>query len=52
MDSETEVSSDSDYDAFANEIPFVGNILQTFQFEPVYTATELQAKEDLAGTSA
>ena len=31
---------------------FVGNIQQLFQFVPVFTATEIQAKEDLAGTSA
>ena len=29
--SETDFSSDSDYDELANEIPFVGDILQQFQ---------------------
>ena len=51
MDSETNFSSESDYDEFVNEIPFVGDILQLFQFELVFTAAEIQAKEDLAGTS-
>ena len=32
MDSEIDFSSNSDYDEFANEILFVGNILQPFQF--------------------
>ena len=35
-----------------NEILFVSNILQLFQFEPIFTAAEIQAKKDLAGTSA
>ena len=53
MDSETDFSSDSDsnYDEFANEIPFVGNIVQSFQFEPVFTVTEMQAEKYLAGSS-
>ena len=34
IDSETDFSSDSDYDEFANEI------LQLFQFEPVFAAAE------------
>ena len=42
MFSETDFSSDTNYDEFANEIPFVGDILQPFQFEPVLTACELQ----------
>ena len=46
MDSETDFSSGSNYE-FANEIPFVGNILQLFQFEPIFTA----AGKDLANTS-
>ena len=37
MDSETNFSSESNYNEFANEIPFVINILQQFQFEPVFT---------------
>ena len=44
MDLETDFSSDSDYDEFANEIPFVGDILQPFQFEPVFTDAKTQAK--------
>ena len=31
---ETDFSSDSDYDEFANEILFVGNILQPIQLNP------------------
>ena len=42
MDSETDFSSDSDYDEFINELLFMGTILQPFQFEPVFTATEIQ----------
>ena len=42
MDSERDFSSNSDYDEFANEIPFVGDILQLFQFEPVFTAAEIR----------
>ena len=38
MDLETNYSNDSDYDDFANEIPFVGDIMQPFQFEPVFSA--------------
>ena len=45
MDSETDFSSDSDYGDFANEIPFVSNIKQLFQFKPVFTAAEIQAKK-------
>ena len=52
MGSETDFSSDSDYDEFANEIPFVGNIMKPLQFEPIFTAAEIQAEKDLAGTSA
>ena len=44
VESETDFSSDSDYDEFANEISFESNILQPFQFEPVFTAAEIQAK--------
>ena len=32
----------NDYDEFANEIPFVDDILQPFQLEPVFTAAEIQ----------
>ena len=52
MDSETDFSRDGGYDEFANEIPFVGNILQPFQFESIFTDTEIQAKTDLADNSA
>ena len=31
-------SGDSDYDEFANEMSFVGNIIQLFHFEPVFIA--------------
>ena len=44
MDSETDFSSDSDCDEFANEIPFVGDVLQPFQFERVFTADDIQVK--------
>ena len=42
MGSTTDFSSDSDYDEFANEIPLMGDIMQLFQFEPVFTATKIQ----------
>ena len=32
----------------ANEISFVGNILQSFQFEPVFTVAEIHAKNNIA----
>ena len=51
-DSETDFSSDSNYVEFANEITYVGNIMQPFQFEPIFTTAEIQQKKDLAGTSA
>ena len=35
INSETYFSRESDYDEFVNEIPFVGDILQPFQFELV-----------------
>ena len=38
-------SSNSNYDEFANELPFAGHILQLFQFEPVVTSAEIQAKK-------
>ena len=50
MDSETDFSSNSDYDEFANEILFVGSIVQPFQFKPVFTAAEIQ--KNLTGPSA
>ena len=52
MDSDTDFSSDTNYDEFANEVLFDGYIPQPFQFELVFTATEIQAKKHLAGTSA
>ena len=52
MSSETDFFCDNDYDEFINEIQFVDDILQPFQFEPVFTAAEIQSKNDLAGTSA
>ena len=52
MESETDFSSDSDYEEFANEILIVVDILQPFQFEPFFTAAEIQdLKKDLVGTS-
>ena len=36
MDPETDFSSDSDYYEFANEILFVGDILQPFKSELVF----------------
>ena len=38
MDWERNFSSDSHYDEFANEMPFVGDTLHPFQLEPVFTA--------------
>ena len=38
-------TKNSDYDEYANQILFVGNIMQPFQFEPVFTAAEIQAKK-------
>ena len=35
----------------SNEILFVGNTMQPFQFEPIFTAAVIQAEKDLAGTS-
>ena len=35
--------SDSDYNDFAKEKPFVSNILQPFHLEPFLTAAEIQA---------
>ena len=52
MDSETDFSRDSDCDEFATEIPFVGNIMKSLQFKPIFTAAEIQAEKDLPGTSA
>ena len=45
MDWERDFSSNSDYNKFANETLLVGNILQVFQFEPIFTAAEIQAKK-------
>ena len=45
MDSETDFFSDSDCDEFANETPFVRNILQPFQFKPIFTAAEIHIKK-------
>ena len=52
IDSETDISSDSDYDKFGNKIIFVGDILQLFPFEPLFTAAEIQNNKDVAGTNA
>ena len=35
--------SDSYYDEFANEILFVGDILQLFRFELIFITAEIQA---------
>ena len=51
MDSETDFFSESDYDESANEILFVGDILQPFQFEPIFITAEIQDKKDLTSTS-
>ena len=45
MDSETNISSDSNYNEFANEVPFVGNILQPFESEAIFTAAEIWTKK-------
>ena len=47
--SETDFSRDSDYDELVNKILLVGDILQPFQYELVFTAAEIQAKEILIG---
>ena len=62
MDSETDFSSNSNYNEFANEIQFVGDVLQPFQFEPIFISAifisaifisaifisaEIQAEKDL-----
>ena len=52
LDSERDFSNDSNYNEFIDEIQLVGNILHPFQFEAIFTAAEIQAKKDLAGTSA
>ena len=52
MDSDTDYSSNSDYDEFSNEITFVSNILQSFEVELSFTAAEIQTQKDLAGTTA
>ena len=44
MDSGTDFFNDSDYVGFANEIPFVDDILHPFLFELVFTVAEIQAK--------
>ena len=43
MDSETDFFSDCDYNEFANEILFVGDILHLFQSESVFTAAEIKS---------
>ena len=35
----------TDFDVFANEIPFVGDVLQSFQFESVFTAAEITSNK-------
>ena len=52
MNSEIDFSSKCNYDEFATKMPFVCTILQPFQLKPFNTATEIQAKKDLTGTSA
>ena len=47
IDSETDFSSDSNYDEYASEILFVGDILQPFQFETIFTAAEIQGRKEL-----
>ena len=44
MDSETDFSSDSDYNEFPTEMLFVGIIPQLFHIEYVFTAVKIQAK--------
>ena len=48
MDSETDFSTDSGYNEFANEILFVGDFLQLFQLGHIFTIAEIQTKKDLA----
>ena len=45
MDWETDASWDGDYDEFANEIPFVGDIQQPFQFEPLSQLLKYKLKK-------
>ena len=44
-------SSESDCDQLADEIPFVGDILQQIQFEFILTAVELQGKKPTKNTT-
>ena len=45
MDLETGFCSESDYNEFANEILFVGDILQQIPFKQVMTAVEIRTKK-------
>ena len=52
MDSETDFPSDSNYNEFANEIPYLGDMLQLFQVECVFSQLLKHKLNDLAGTGA
>ena len=41
----SDFSSDSDYNEFANEILFEGDILQPFLFESIFSAAEYKLKK-------
>ena len=43
-DSVSDFSRDSDYNEFANEIQLVSIILHPFEFQPIFTAAEIQTK--------
>ena len=45
MNSETDFSSDRNYAEFANEIPFVGDILQPFLLNPFYQLLKYKLKK-------
>ena len=45
MDSDTDFSSDNDYDEFANDSPVVCDMLQPIKFEAAFTAAEIHGKK-------
>ena len=52
MDSKTDFSSDSDYDEFGCEIPFVGISCSRFSLNLLSQLLKYRLKNDLTGTSA
>ena len=43
INSEADISSNVNFNYFANEMPFVGDILQPFQFYSIFTVAEIKA---------